>query len=101
MCNCLFLQAILNEPLLKVTEAKDVRWLSHDRAVNAVRVCLPAILTSLEYEASEKCDAQAQGLAIFMQIYEFVACLMMMSDILPVLSIVSRKLQVCHSTVKC
>lgn len=33
---------------------RDTRWLSHDRAVSAVRQCLPALITSLEREASER-----------------------------------------------
>lgn len=77
-----------------MTEAKDVRWLSHDRAIRAVRLCLPAVVTSLEYEANEKSDAQAQGLFVFIQTYEFVAALLMMSDVLPVLAALSRALQV-------
>ena len=28
------IQEVLNDPSLKLTQAKDVRWLSHDRAVS-------------------------------------------------------------------
>ncbi|WAR26837.1 ZN862-like protein, partial [Mya arenaria] len=87
------IQTILEEPKVKVTEAKDVRWLSHNKAVKAIRRCLPSLLTSLEHEARERCDAVAQGLAIFMQQYRFVAALMMMSDMLPVLANLSLALQ--------
>ncbi|WAR31542.1 ZN862-like protein [Mya arenaria] len=87
------IQTILEEPKVKVTEAKDVRWLSHNKAVKAIRRCLPSLLTSLEHEARERCDAEAQGLAIFMQQYRFVAALMMMSDVLPVLANLSLALQ--------
>ena len=75
-------------------EAKDVRWLSHERAVRAVRQTLPAIVISLEYEANNKSDAQAQGLAYFIQDYRFVASIYMLSDILPVLALLSRAFQV-------
>lgn len=79
------IQTLLNE--LKITEAKDVRWLSHDdRVVKAILKCLPNLLTSLDREASERTEAQAQGLLSFMQTYDFVAALYMFSDILPVLS---------------
>lgn len=74
---------------MKITEAKDVRWLSYNKAVRAVRRSLPAIFTSLESEAM-KGDAMALGLSCFVQHYEFVAALLMMSDVLPVLSAGSR-----------
>ncbi|WAR27957.1 hypothetical protein MAR_013661, partial [Mya arenaria] len=56
---------ILEEPKVKVTEAKDVRWLSHNKAVKAIRHCLPSLLTSLEHEARERCDAMAFGAGDF------------------------------------
>ncbi|WAR27958.1 hypothetical protein MAR_013662, partial [Mya arenaria] len=59
------LLTILEEPKVKVTEAKDVRWLSHNKAVKAIRHCLPSLLTSLEHEARERCDAMAFGAGDF------------------------------------
>ena len=47
------IQAVLNDPIL------DVRWLSHERAVQNLRQCFPFVLASLEREASERHDAQA------------------------------------------
>ena len=48
---------------------------------------------SLEREASERHDAQALGLATFVQKYKFVATLLMLSDVLPPLASLSRAFQ--------
>ena len=47
------IQDVLNDPMIKVTEAKDVQWLSHEKAVNNLSRCLPFVIPSLEKEASE------------------------------------------------
>ena len=77
---------MLNDPKLKLTKALDVRWLSHERAVENLRKCLPSVITSLEREASERHDAQALGLATFVKSYKFVATLLMLADVLPPLA---------------
>ncbi|CAG2186740.1 unnamed protein product [Mytilus edulis] len=87
------IQEILQEPVIKITEAKDVRWLSHDKAVQSIRRCFPSIITSLEREAKERGDAQALGLATFVQKFDFIATLYMMCDLLPPLSQLSKALQ--------
>lgn len=87
-------QAVLDDPVLKPQQAKDVRWLSHDNATRTLARCLPSILASLEREAQERGDAQAMGLSVFMQSYKFIATLMMMRDILPHLSSLSKAMQV-------
>lgn len=73
---------------------RDTRWLSHDRAVSAVRQCLPALITSLEREASERSDATAAGLSMFVKNPNFIASIYMMSDVLPHLSRLSKSFQV-------
>lgn len=60
------LKDVLNDPQLKLTQAKDVGWLSH------LWQCLPSVLTSLEREATERHDAQARGLALFVKDFFFV-----------------------------
>ena len=72
---------ILNDPL-----SKDVRWLSHEKAVANLRRCLPSVVASLEHEAEEWNCAQATGLVSFVKRYKFVTSLYMMSDILPPLA---------------
>ena len=51
------------------------------------------IITSLEKEATERNDAQALGLAKLVCTYEYVPSLYMMSDVLPVLSHLSKLFQ--------
>ena len=70
----------MNDPQIKLTQAKDVRWLSHDKAVQNLRRTLPS---SLEREAEEGNNAEAAGLAAFVKTYKFVAALYMFSDVLP------------------
>ncbi|XP_006824225.1 zinc finger protein 862-like [Saccoglossus kowalevskii] len=77
------IESVLNEPQIKLKEAKSVRWLSHQRAIDAIRKTLPAVITSLEREAEERGDATAHGLSIFLKQYNFVAAVHMLSDILP------------------
>ena len=47
------IQEVANDPQLKLTQAKDVQWLSHEKAVRNLRQCLPSVLTSLEREVTE------------------------------------------------
>ncbi|XP_071169572.1 zinc finger protein 862-like [Mytilus edulis] len=87
------IETILGGPQLKMKEVLDTRWLSHDRAVTAIRECLPALIASLEREASERSDATAAGLAMFVKTTKFVASIHMMSDILPHLARLSKTFQ--------
>ena len=86
------MQEVLNDPQQKLTQAKDVRWLSHEKAVRNLRRCLPFIITSLEREAERKC-AQAAGLVGFIKQYKFIASLYMLLDVLPPLANLSRAFQ--------
>ena len=76
----------MNDPCLKLTQAKDVRWLSHDKAVSNLPRCLLSVIASLEREAEERNNAEASGLAAYVKTYKFVAALYMFSDILPPLA---------------
>ena len=87
------IQEVLNDPSLKLTQAKDVRWLSHDRAVSHLRQCLPSVIISLEREAVERNNAEALGLVTFIKKYKFIAVLYMFSDVLPPLASLSRAFQ--------
>ena len=84
---------MLNSTYLKLKEAKDVWWLSHDQAVQTLRRCLAAVLTALEREAAENGEAVAVGLVKVMKSYHFIACLHLMSEVLPHLSHLSRLFQ--------
>ena len=69
------IQDVLNDPRLNLTQAKDVRWLSHDRAVSHLHKCFQSVLVSLEREAQERNSAEAAGLVSFVKKYKFVAAL--------------------------
>ena len=58
-----------------------------------LRQCLPSVLVSLEREATERHDAQARGLALFVKDSFFVASVYFESDILPPLAQLSRAFQ--------
>jgi hypothetical protein len=87
------IQEVLQDPCLKLSQAKDVRWLSHEKAVSTMRKCLPSVLSSLEREASERHDAQALGLASFVKDPYFVCSVYFLSDILPHLANLSKAFQ--------
>ena len=87
------IQSVLGAPDLKLKRASDTRWLSHDQAITAIRKYLPSIITSLQKEATERNDAQVLGLSKFICTYQFVASVYMMSDILPILSHLSKLFQ--------
>ena len=74
------LQSILGDPCLQFKEPKSVCWLSHGRAVTAVRRCLPSLLASLEHEAAD--EPTTSGLLKIVGTYEFIACTYFISDIL-------------------
>lgn len=77
------IQEVLGDQTLKLKEAKDVRWLSHNAAVQTLRRTLPAVVASLEREATERGEPVALGLAKMVKHYDFVASLYLFSDILP------------------
>ena len=84
------IQEVPDDPHLRLTQAKDVRWLSHEKAIDNLRRCLPSVLSSLEREASERSCAQAHGLATFVKEFSFVAAVYMLSDLLPPLALISQ-----------
>ena len=83
----------MNDPHLKLTQAKDVRWLSHEKAVSNLMKCFTSVITSLEREAEEQNCAQAAGLVAFIKKYKFVAVLYILSDVLPPLTNLSHAFQ--------
>ena len=77
------IQVVLNDPVLRLKQAKDVRWLSHHAAVEALRRSLVSVLTSLDREASEHSKPTASGLLNFLKKYFFIAALSLFADVLP------------------
>ena len=87
------LEQIFNLPEIKLKKAADTRWLSHDAACLALVRVLPAVITSLERAAAERGDALAVGLSKVVKKYDFIACLYLMCDVLPKVSLLSRIFQ--------
>ena len=87
------IQTILGDPVLRLKQAKDVRWLSHQAAVDALRHSLVAVVTSLDREAAERSEPTACGLKTFILMYFFVAALSLFADILPPIGKLSRIMQ--------
>ena len=56
------IQALLDDPAIKLKEAKDMRWLSHDAAVATLLRILPSLMESLERKATERGKPTAEGL---------------------------------------
>ena len=77
------IQGILNDPKIKLREAKDVRWLSHDAAITAILRTLPSLIASLDREASERGEPVASGLLRFVKTYFFVATAHLLHKVLP------------------
>ena len=87
------IQEVLDDPHLKLTQAKDVRWLSHERAVSHLRQCYTSVILSLDKEGTENNCAEAAGLCTFIRSYNYIASLYMFSDVLPPLASLSRAFQ--------
>ena len=88
-------QALLDDPKLKLKDAKDVRWLSTDKACQSLRKILPSVIASLEHEGTERAEPVAIGLSRIISNYKLVYSLCMMWHSTPLqqaeLSIASRK----------
>ena len=56
------IQAVLDNPEIKLKKPLHVRWLSHNSACQALRSTLPSVLVSLSREASEHGEPVAAGL---------------------------------------
>ena len=87
------IQALLEIQERKLKEPTFVRWLSHDAAVTAFVKSLPAVITALEREATERKDPAAKSYVNRVKTFKFVACLLLLADVLPHLSHLSRKFQ--------
>ena len=87
------IQTILGDPVLRLKQAKDVRWLSHQAAVDALRRSLVAVVTSLDRKASERSEPTVCVLKTFILKYFFVTALSLFADILPSIGKLSRIMQ--------
>ena len=83
------MQVLVNHPQLKVIKPSDTRWLTHDKSVKAIR-CFMRPLITLEHIHEDTGEPEALGMLRTMKTYNFVVTLMMLSDVLPVLTCLSR-----------
>ena len=77
------IEEILNDPVIKLKEAKDVRWLSHEHAIKAVICILPSLITSLERKATKRDEPTAVGLVRVVKTYYFIASCYLLSLVVP------------------
>lgn len=80
------IQSVLNKPTVKLKEAKDVRWLSHDAAIAAIICILPSLIISLFREASECGEPTAVGLLKFVKTHLPIATAHLLHKVLPHIS---------------
>lgn len=74
---------------MQIREGKDLRWLSWDICIQSVH----SVFKSLLQYCRESKDATAKGCLKQMATYEFVACLSLMRDVLPLLTTLSTTFQ--------
>lgn len=77
------IQEVLSDAIIKLKQAKDVRWLSHEAAILSILHTLPSLIASLEREVTEWHEPAAVGLVKFVKTYYFIACYKMLSKVLP------------------
>ena len=101
------LQAVQNmlqdSEQLKVLEPSSTRWLSVGNCSLRLKKILPSVIISLDREAEERSDARAAGLHRLITEYQFIATLLLMCDILPIinrLSLIFQTKDVDFSIVK-
>ena len=87
------IQSILHDPSLKLKQAKDHRWLSHEGACQTLRRTLQSVYVSLQREASERNEPMADGLYRQTSKFNFVATLYLFCDVLPHICRLSRIFQ--------
>lgn len=74
------MEAILHQPSITVKQPTQTRWLSHEQAVHSLRKCLSSVKLVCQQEAVEGV-ATAMGLAAQLSKPNFVAILLIMSDV--------------------
>ena len=76
-------QEALNQPEIKTILSAFTRWLSHDEVTRILWLCLLSVLTHLFN--TKYADASAASLYILMNDFRFVATLLLMRDVLPLM----------------
>lgn len=81
------IQAELQSPEVKMQKPSDTRWLARETAVRAVRLSLPALVSTFEEIYDETGDA------ILLTKYKTVACIYMLCDVLHTVAALQASLQ--------
>ena len=81
------MEALVNHPQLKMIKPRDTRWLAHNRSVKAIRCSMRPPVDTLQYIHEDTGEPEALGMLRTIKTYNFVATLMMLSDVLPVLTL--------------
>ncbi|CAG2188677.1 unnamed protein product [Mytilus edulis] len=84
---------LLGDPVVKLKDICDTRWLSHIHAVEEVKRCNPTLIASREREASERTNATSARLAQFEKSPFFFRAIAMLLDTLPHLNHLSKLFQ--------
>ena len=82
---------------MTIKKASHTRWLSHEAAVDSVRRAYDALLVDLDREAanptSSDAENKAKGFKKRLLKYRTLACILLLSDVLPRLANLSRYFQ--------
>ena len=81
------MQALINHSQLKMIKPSDTRLLVHDRSVKAIRCSMRPMIDTLEHIHEDTEEPEALGILRTMKTYNSMATLMMLSDVLPVLTL--------------
>jgi len=97
-------QAIINDPVLKIPEAIKVRWLSHYKIVHAIKQSYIAIATTCEHIHQDGADLVSLAGGILLSLHEgsFIILLCGLNEILGAvsnLSLTLQSLKVCISVL--
>uniref|UniRef100_A0A2S2PJ55 Zinc finger protein n=1 Tax=Schizaphis graminum TaxID=13262 RepID=A0A2S2PJ55_SCHGA len=89
------IQAILNDPILKIPEAIEIRWLSHYKIVHAIKQSYIAITTTCEHIHQDGADlaSLAGGILLSLREESFIVLLCGLDEILGAISNLSLTLQ--------
>lgn len=90
-------QKVLNDPILKIKECHEIRWIAFMEAVRTVFLCWKSILTYFQNEKSSK----ASEFINVMSQYKFVMVLALLMDILPSVAQLSLVLQKSDLDISC
>ncbi|XP_006813061.1 zinc finger protein 862-like [Saccoglossus kowalevskii] len=87
------IQTTLREQELKLLQPSSTRWLSVDLSVTRLKNIFASVLMSLDCEGEERSDAKAVGLQNLMSSWRFIATMLLMCDLLPHVSRLSKAFQ--------